>query len=264
MKTKALVVIAACLFVAAQAQAIPQLVAGWDFSQSCLEGNLCDQNFAPIQTLSANYSDLDPTSGMGAESANFGTMYLDGQFASSSVPGFGGQFNPQSPNLTLNTNNHDPAGPNALVEMGALGNASIMQAEIPGINYQQHAMRASDVVDVVFGFDAGLVGSDWEVSFAALSEGSSTVEVLFSLTGATGTYASLLTEALSTAEEVVQVALPADGYSAGYVMLSFDAGDASRIDNLAISAGELVPAPGTALLLGAGLGGLALFGRRRS
>jgi hypothetical protein len=261
MRSKVFAAFAACLFVASQAQAIPQLVAGWDFSQSCLEGNLCDQNFAPIQTLAANYSDLDTTAGMGAESADFGTMYLDGQFASTSVPGFGGWFTTVSPNLTLNTSNHEDF---PLVEFGAAGNASIMQAEIPGVPYQQHAMRASDTVDVVFRAElssAGLVGSDWEVSFAAISEGSSAVAVSFSLDGVT--YSPVRTENLGTAEEEVVVSLGGTDLSQAFVMLSFDGlDDPSRIDNLAIKA-DVIPEPGTALLLGAGLGGLTLFRRRR-
>jgi hypothetical protein len=123
-------------------------------------------------------------------------------------------------------------------------------------------MRASDIVDVVFAYDAGLAGFNWEVSFAAVSESSSAVTVGFSLDGVT--YDVLHTEALGTAEEVVGVLLPgADGSAAGYVKLSFDYPDASRIDNLAIKA-ELVPEPGTVLMLGIGLGGLAVFGRRRS
>jgi hypothetical protein len=262
MKIKAYAIIAACLFVAAQAQAVPELVAGWDFSQSCLAGNLCDEAFQAIQTLSANYSDLDPTNGMGAESAAFGTMHLDGTLGSSNVPGYGGQFNPNDPNLTLNTSAHDPDGAFSLVMLGAEGNKSIMQAEIPGIAYQQHSMYASDAVDAVFAFDSGvLVGSNWEVSFAAQSLGSSEVAVGFSLDGVS--YSVLHTEALGTAEEVVSVSLPGSDLGAGYVMLSLSAGDASRIDNLAINA-ELVPEPGTVLMLGIGLGGLAAFGRRRS
>jgi hypothetical protein len=263
MKAKALAVFAVCLFVAGQAQAL-SLVAGWDFSQSCLAGNLCDPGFGPMDTLDANYSDEDPTSGMGAESAAFGTMHLNGQYTSSTVPGFGGELNPNSPDLTLNTNNHTNF---PLVEMGALGNASIMQAEIPGIAYQQHSMLASDTVDAVFRTDltsALLLGSNWEVRFAALSEGESSVTVSFSEDGVS--YTTLLTEELSTAEEVVSVALGGVGLTEAFVKLSFDGvEDDSRFDNLAILADlTVIPEPGTMLLLGGGLAGLAVFGRRRS
>jgi len=60
MKTRALAVVAAASFVAGRARAIPDLVARWDFSQSRLEGNLCDKSSTPVQTLPANYPDLDP------------------------------------------------------------------------------------------------------------------------------------------------------------------------------------------------------------
>jgi hypothetical protein len=142
-----------------------------------------------------------------------------------------------------------------------------MKAELgPDQPYQQHAMRASDIVDVVFEADlsslgAGWAGSGFGLSFAAQSEGSSTVAVSFSLDGVT--YNLLLTEPLGTAEEVVSVSLGGVNLSHAYVKLSFTAGDASRIDNLAIKA-DVIPEPGTVLLLGLGLGGLTIFGRRRS
>jgi hypothetical protein len=248
------------------------LVAGWDFSQSCLEGNLCDTNFLPLQTLPANYSDLDPTNGMGAESANFGTMLLDGSAGSSNVPGFGGNFTTVSPSLTLNTAVHT----NFPVEMGAAGNGSIMQAEIPGVPYQEHAMRASvEVLHAVFMADLsavtgdfafpGATGSDWEVSFAAQSEGASSVTVGFSPDGIS--YTEMTTQALSTAEQVVTVPLGGTDLAEAYVRLSFDgAGEApTRIDHLAIHANlQIIPEPGTMVLLGAGFIGLAYFGRRRS
>ena len=125
-------------------------------------------------------------------------------------------------------------------------------------------MDATAAVDAVFRVDlssAGLVAGDWEVSFAALSEGASTVEVSFSLDGVT--YGTPVAEVLGMAEEVVTVVLGGVSLSEAFIKVSFDAGDASRIDNLAIKA-ELIPEPGTVLLLGAGLAGLSLYGRRRS
>jgi hypothetical protein len=267
MKAKALALLAVCLLVASQVQAM-QLIAGWDFSQSCLEGNLCDPLFNPIQTLPANYSDLDPTLGMGAESADFGTMHVDGTLGSTSVPGFAGAFTTVSPSLTLNTSNHDPLGPFSAVEMGAPGNEGIMKAELGlDLPYQQHAMRSSDLIDVVFHADLSSLtstGSNWEVSFAAISEGASSVAVGFSLNGVT--YSPVATEGLGMSEEVVTVPLGGTDLTEVFVMLSFlDTEDPSQIDNLVIKAdANIIPEPGTVLLLGAGLGGLAIFGRRRS
>ena len=61
------------------------LAAGWDFSQYAGDGLLSLDFVTFTTTLSANYSDLDPTFGAGAESAAFGTFYLNGSFGSSSI-----------------------------------------------------------------------------------------------------------------------------------------------------------------------------------
>jgi hypothetical protein len=51
-----------------------------------------------------------------------------------------------------------------------------------------------------------------------------------------------------------------------YIRLAFApvAGSLPVIDNLAISVGNIVPEPGTALLLALGLAGLGASGRRRA
>ena len=59
------------------------MVAGWDFSQYLAPGALTIDGANGTNVLSANYSNLDPTSGAGAESAAFGTMYMNGRHGSS-------------------------------------------------------------------------------------------------------------------------------------------------------------------------------------
>jgi hypothetical protein len=259
MKIKALAVLAASLLMAGQAQAVPQLVSGWDFSQSCLAGSWCDSGFGALSQIDANYSDLDPN-GLGIESADFGTLFLDGTNGSSNAGGFGSTFAPQTPNLTLNTSVHA----NFPLVLGEAGNAAIMTGET-GEAYQQHSAVASDTVSAVFKADltsSGLKGTGWELSFAAQSFGTSNVQIEFSADGIT--YNPVVTEGLTAAEEQVVVALGGSDLTMAFVRLSFSGSeDDSRIDNLALKA-ELVPEPATLLLLAAGMGGLAVFSRRRN
>ena len=75
--------VAVAAFVSAPAQAT--MVAGWDFSQYLSDSQLSVDGATYTDTLSANYSNLDPTFGAGAESAAFGTMYIDGSFGSTAI-----------------------------------------------------------------------------------------------------------------------------------------------------------------------------------
>jgi hypothetical protein len=85
------------VFVAGGSSAQASLVARWDFSQYAGDGFMSiDGGSSFTNTLSANYSDLDPTFGAGFESAAFGTMYVDGSFGSTPVAAVSGseQFLP--------------------------------------------------------------------------------------------------------------------------------------------------------------------------
>ena len=91
MMKKALVLSAALLLAASGANAAT--VAAWDFSQFLAPGFMSTDGANPTGQLDANYSDLDllVVPGLGADSAQFGTLFLDGT-SGSSANTFGGPF----------------------------------------------------------------------------------------------------------------------------------------------------------------------------
>src|SRR5262245_55776567 len=81
--TSALAALGISVLIAGSANA--SMVAGWDFSQYLAPGALTIDGATGTNVLSANYSNLDPTAGAGAESAAFGTMFINGSFGSTNV-----------------------------------------------------------------------------------------------------------------------------------------------------------------------------------
>src|SRR5262245_36101760 len=80
-------------------------IAGWDFSQYLGAGFLTTDGSTGADTLTANYSALDP-SGAGPESAAYGTMFINGSFGSTAVDPFGAtpQILPVAGSLLSNIN----------------------------------------------------------------------------------------------------------------------------------------------------------------
>jgi len=237
------------------------MVAGWDFSQYFGDGALSIDGENLTNTLDANYSDLDPTDGAGAESAAFGTMHLDGQFGSTNTPlDFTDPFVPSSAaGGSLTQNLGAPAGA-SFDSFGILLSEGQMLAN-------PLAMSALAVATVVFEADLTSVidiGSDWSISFAGkTASGTSSVGIAFSTDGVTfNPFGSVNLTAVDTLFNVVLGAAQSDR---AFVRLSFDptAGQEPFIDNVAISANLTVPEPSTLALLSLGLVGLARIGRRR-
>lgn len=243
-----------------------ELVAGWDFSQYIGDGNLVIDDgslFEFVDTLSANYSSLDPTSNAGAESAAFGTMYIDGQFGSTAVPAGSGseQFLPTASIAggSLVSNLDAPVfapGDNAFDAH------QILQGEGQA-NAQFLSMTALDNADVVFAADRGTPppgGNHWFLSFGARTQsGASTVGVEFSPSGSG--YGSVGSANLTTTDTRYEFDLgPATGATA-FVRLRFQptGPDAPVIDNVAIS----VPEPAAAAQVVAIAVGLLACRRRR-
>ena len=274
MKTKFLTLTALLVSLALSAfsanPAHATMVAGWDFSQYFADGILSIDGNVYTDTLSANYSDLDPTQGAGAESAGFGTLYLNGQFGSTNVQAGSGS-EPVLPSGavggSLSSNLDAPGGLGGSLSFDTF---SIVSSE--GQAYANSlALTAAGAASAVFAANLSSVpetGNDWSISFGARTfSGAGSVGIAFSTDGTS--YANVGSVILSNLDTLFSVNLGAIASDIAFVKLAFDApaaGGAGQafVDNVAINATlTVVPEPGTALLCGLGMLGLGLAGRRR-
>lgn len=236
-------------------------VAAWDFSQYQGSGFLTTDGttFALSDTLDANYSDLDPNS-IGSESAQFGTLYLDGSNGSSAAS-LTSPFTPNSLDLTVNNDVLE----DDTVTLGSTGSLNVLGFEGQANTNLLSLGSSGDVGSVVFGADLSSIpefGDGFTVSFGAVNQngGDSSIGVEFSPDGSS--YASIGTANVTGSAGVFSFDATASGDQAFFRLNFGDPANIPVVDNVGINT-ALVPEPGTALLLGGGLAGLAAFGRRR-
>jgi hypothetical protein len=282
MKVRIALLLTASLAVAGTASA--DMVAGWDFSQYFGQSALAiDSDFAYANTLEANYSDLDPSNGLGRNrpdspgpattptpacgangSCQFGKLYFDGSLGSSDI-GFDDPFAPGDLNFvsgSLSANLNAPAV--------GFDNDVLLLFEGQRF-FSEGAMewQGSESGSIVFELTPGGLYRDWELTLAGIVDsGTSTLGVEFAaslLDPSTPDFAFVGNITLNTQDVVRSIDLDGLGLdsSHAFVRLTFGTGDSPTIDNLAVAA-TFVPEPGTVLLVLMGLMGLGLGGRRRA
>jgi len=255
--SKAFIAVAA-MAVASPAQAA--LIAGWDFSQWALPGALTIDNATGTRTLNANYSDLN-TEGqdgvVGPAETVPGTLFIDGTFGGYVAPAnFQGNFVPNTTDLTANVDL--PGGP---LQFGTNASFNLLTTD-DQLFTNFMAMAAKEALSV--DFQAFGVLSDLFLDFDAKSNsaGSTTIEVLLSTDGG-ASFAPVTTVNVGINQAANNVVLGGGTVVDPIVRLSFaEPGVSTIVDNVGISG--TVPEPGTLALLGAGVFGLGLIGRRRS
>jgi hypothetical protein len=268
MKTRSLIralpALAVALSIAGPASAVPLMVAGWDFSQYFSGGGfLSIDNQTLTNTLPANYSNLDASFGMGPDSAIYGTMYMNGEFGSTLVTPTGQGNEPFLPIPgTLSANADAPITPPSF--LNPFDSLQILDDQ-GQLNENELRMAALGALSVVFLADltsVQLSGTDWVLSFGARTvDANSTIGVQYSTDGVS--YSATQNAIATPGQAPFSVDLAPGPASRMFVRFTFDNSGQASIDNVAVRA-DLIPEPATALLLAAGLVGLAAFRRRRA
>lgn len=259
MKLKSLLMsltaLASAGLMAGSAQAVT--IAGWDFSQYYAPGALTIDGVNGANTLPANYSKLDPTSGAGAESAAYGTMYMNGEFGSSAVDPFASSPAVQPIQDSLVSNINAPvSGPGTV----PFDTASVLMDE--GQTFFNYlSMAAAATSDLVFNAHVAGGASEWGITLGGKTlSGTSLLSVSFSLDGASYSTPTLLS--LDTNDKPFSVSFGPFTASSIFVRLNLPVANGTPVvDNVSLNA-TLVPEPTSLVLFGAALAAVAVMRRR--
>lgn len=251
------------LSVAVTSSAQAAMIAGWDFSQYAADGELSVDGATYTNVLSANYSNLDPTFGAGAESAAFGTLYFDGSFGSTNVipDAADSQVDPTSLSLVSNID-----APVAGGGVNPFDSHTILidEGQAFASFYQLQVRSAVSFVFAAYTNTIPGLGSDWSISFGGQTDsGVSTIGIEFSTDGIT--YVPFGSQQIGSVDTQFSVALGDLPSEAAFVRFNVDpTGSNTRIDNVALNGTIVppVPEPATAVLIGMGLAAFATLRRR--
>lgn len=247
------------LSLSAAGPASAEVIAGWDFSQYIGDGFLSIDGASFTDVLDANYSALDPTNNAGAESADFGTMYINGQFGSTTVPGLGTgaeTFVPTAAAPGSLASNIDAPFPNPFDSFTVLASEGQTFTSLL-------SMTATENFSVVFEATLSSIASsrsDWVLTFGGRTfDGTSSAAIDFSTDGSS--YDPIATVDLDTVDTRFEVPLDSVTAETVFVRMTLDTVSGQPIiDNVAIEA----PEPGAVLSMAAMLGGLVILRRRAS
>lgn len=284
MKIRSLALVVA-LVASTSANAVPLLVAGWDFSQLSPGSFSIDGGDTDTNTLSAVASQLDidnpalgttavASPGLGLGAAVYGTLYLNGQFGSFNAPtDYSTPVVGSTPTLTLNGGSQLPAAPLSSIPFGTQlvtepGSTQFSAQEVALVARNNSA--PGGILNIVFGADLSsasqLRASGLELSFAGRTLGGiSNVAVEFSTDGTT--YNPIGTASLNGTESVFSFSPVGTDLTQAFYRLKVQGSSPiePRIDNVRITADvTAIPEPGTALLMMAGLVGLATLGHKHA